>query len=666
MGRMDLNTPEKPDQALRQRRVEIAHQWYLAIASAGGFQLDRTEALQKFAVLTDRVIDFLLAGDPPDQAAYEIGTLLADLPCLDSNAIVISGDLWTRQIQECLSSVELDRLHLRMGALFTGMTAGFINRSRAIVLAEQEEVRSAMAADLLHATEELKKYQNKLEEMLSERTRELRESEEKFRVIAETSLDGIFQSTEDSDPGKLIYVNNAFAAMLGYSQAELLGRTTLSLMYRNEIPATVTRNIRENQPAHGEFRLIHKDGHLVDIHFSVVPTMLNGRIVRSGILQDITEKKRVQASLFQSQERYRTLAEASPDMIFIIGPDDQIQYVNSFACAFLNSSAEAIIGKPHKDFFPPSSWKLHKKNFQRVLKNGRKQYSEEETRINLQNIWLGTWLVPLRDASGSINAIMEVSRDITEQKQAEMEILHSRDLLEKRVAERTEALSHSQAQLRHLTDQLVSSLEDERRRISRELHDEAGQALISLKYGLASIQAAIPESNMPARRLLDDLMDTNDLVMDQIRAISHSLRPPVLEIVGIDLSLKDYCEEFSTRTRLAVHYQGQEIPNLPDEIGISLYRFVQEALTNILKHAQATRVDVSLQYLQGQIILAVSDNGHGMDYTPHNNGIGLVGIQERLNLFNGSLQIDSPRDQGVTITARLPWPRPVDKGGEAA
>lgn len=220
----------------------------------------------------------------------------------------------------------------------------------------------------------------------------------------------------------------------------------------------IAMDVRNNKPVQGEFRLKHKDGHLVDIHFSNVPTVLNGRIVRSGILQDITR-----------------------------------------------------------------------------------------------------------------------------QKQAEMEILRSHDELEKRVEERTVELVNSQAQLRQLTDQLVTSLEEERRRISRELHDEAGQALISLKYGLASIQGDIPEGNLAARQRLAASIDIIDQVMLQIRTLSHSLRPPVLEIIGIDLSLKDYCEEFAKRTGLSIRYHGQDIPNLPDQIGISLYRFVQEGVYQCLK-----------------------------------------------------------------------------------
>jgi signal transduction histidine kinase len=182
-----------------------------------------------------------------------------------------------------------------------------------------------------------------------------------------------------------------------------------------------------------------------------------------------------------------------------------------------------------------------------------------------------------------------------------------------------------------------------------------------LKYGLVSINSDIPESNIPARQRLAAALNIADQVMHQIRTLSHSLRPPVLEILGIHLSLKEYCEEFTKRTGLPIDYQGEEIPGLPDEIGISLYRFVQEAFTNILKHAHATNVKVRLQYGKKQITLSIFDNGNGMEDTTQSDDIGLVGIKERFNLLGGSVQDHSRKGQGVKKIASVPWPRPVEK-----
>lgn len=653
---MDPIMDDHPLAGIRESRDAIAHQWFLDLASAGFFQLDRAEAIEKFSHFTDQVIAILLDGETPANTSQAIGEGLADLPCVDPLAMEMTAQLWARQLHVYEFPVAPEVLHPRMIALFGGMVAGFGRRARDIVLEQQEDIRSAMASDLLSTTEELKKYQTHLEAMLAERTRELRESEEQFRVIAETSVDGVFQSIKED--GQLIYVNNSFAKMLGYTKEELLARTTVSLFPKEDLPklAPIADQMRGNRPVQGEFRLTHKDGRLVNIHFSNVPTLLNGRIVRSGFVQDITERKHVQEALFQSEERYRTLAEASPDMIFIIGQDDRIQYVNDNAAAFLGLPAEDIVGQPRRRFFPSNP--QQRKDLQKVLKHGKPTFYEDEIRYNEGVTWLGTWLVPLRDVQGDISAVMGVSRDITKRKQNEIEIMRSRDELEKRVQERTAELSASQTQLRNLADRLVTAQEEERRRISRELHDEAGQALISLKYSLVSLESEIPDNNLYAKSRLVNSIDNIDQITDQIRMLSHSLRPPVLEVIGIDLSLKDCCEEFAKRTGLAIHYQGVEIPGLPDQIGISLYRFAQEALTNIGKHAHATKAQVRLAYAKKWISLTVSDNGRGMEAKEKNDGMGLIGIQERLSLLGGDLQIRSQPGRGVTLIGSVPWPRP--------
>lgn len=212
-------------QDIQESRAAIAHRWYLALLSAGCFQLERSETLQKFSHLTDQAMAFLLADDPEANAAQEIGAELASLPCVDPRAIEISAQLWAEHLFKSDVPAESSLQHLRTMILLSGMVAGFSKRAGEIVLEEQEEIRSAMAADLLRTTEELRRYQTHLEGMLAERTRELRESEEQFRVIAETSIDGIFQSIDEN--GTLIYLNNAFAKDAGVYARGIIGKNHL-------------------------------------------------------------------------------------------------------------------------------------------------------------------------------------------------------------------------------------------------------------------------------------------------------------------------------------------------------------------------------------------------------------------------------------------------------
>jgi PAS domain S-box-containing protein len=360
-------------------------------------------------------------------------------------------------------------------------------------------------------------------------------------------------------------------------------------------------------------------------------------------------------ALRASEEQYRTLAEAAHDMIFTITRDGRIGYVNSFGANFLGLEPQQLIGQPRERLFRSEINPQQEDHIQNVFKTGQAISSENAIKFSNRTIWFNTWLVPLRGSAGEISSILGVSRDITERRKSLEALQQAREQLEERVAERTKELLASQEKLRLLATQTVNAQEKERRSISRELHDEAGQALITLKYDLASIQNELPETDALLRQRLSESMKIIDQTMLHIRDLAHSLRPPVLEVGGIHLSLQDYCQEISGRTHIPISYQGLDIPGIPDETGISLYRFVQEALTNIMKHAHATKVKVRLHYNKGEISLSVSDNGRGMGEPDRSEGLGLLGIKERLNLLGGKLEIHSQKGRGTKLVAHVPW-----------
>jgi PAS domain S-box-containing protein len=471
------------------------------------------------------------------------------------------------------------------------------------------------------------------------------------RVILEASNALVFMI----DPGGKILVTNEVAAKrFSKNKSELLGMSIYDIIppellaFRKAEVELVFRTGKsiifedQRQGTWYENNLFPVFGSRGDVERVVI------------FAYNITERRRSEIALRESEERYRTLAETAPDLIFIIGSDNCVQYVNSFAAAFIGLPPEELIGQPQERFFPPSTGDHQGKDILKVLVNGKMTYVEDELTIRDRTVWLSTWLVPLQDHSGKISGVLGVSRDTTGQKQAEAAILQFRDQLEERVKERTADLLASQSQLRQLTNQIVTAQEEERHRISRELHDDAGQALISLKYSLASMFNELPDSQSLIRQRLSDLMGIIDQIMSRIRTMAHSLRLPELDVGGTNLSLKDYCQEFMERTQLQIDYRGQDLPGLPDEISISLYRFVQEALTNVLKYAQATEAKVRLKHRNQQISLSVSDNGLGIS-DPQSDGIGLLGIQERLDLLGGTLQIRSPKGRGAKLTACVPW-----------
>jgi PAS domain S-box-containing protein len=461
--------------------------------------------------------------------------------------------------------------------------------------------------------------------------------------------------------GKIVEFNDMYQKMLGYS-AEELHKLTYKDLTPKKWHSMEDEVVEEQILPRGysdvyEKEYIRKDG-------SVFPVELRTMVIQNkpespsgmwAIVRDISERKNIETTLHTSEERYRTLAEASHDMIFIIDKQDRIQYVNTFAAQSFYSTPNDLIGRPRSDIFKSSMGDRQKDNLDHVFRTGEALYVENSSDFPDRKLWLSTWLVPFKDSAGNLSAVLGVSRDISEKKKTEETLLHFSERLEEKVAARTSELLASQAQLRTLANEIVRAQEDERRRISRELHDEAGQALISLKYNLDTIAGEIPVRYQSSHRKLTDSVKIIDQTMDMIRNLSHSLRPPVMDVGGLNLSLRELCWDFTQRTRLKIEYKGQDIPGLPDEIGISLYRFVQETMVNILKHAEATKVNIKLKLENGSLLLSVADNGKGMNESRSSDGIGLMGIGERIDLLGGHLDIKSKPGRGVHLIARIPW-----------
>jgi len=231
-----------------------------------------------------------------------------------------------------------------------------------------------------------------------------------------------------------------------------------------------------------------------------------------------------------------------------------------------------------------------------------------------------------------------------------------------RVKQQHEQLNNLALQLRQLTHQVIMAQEEERRRVSRELHDEAGQALTVLKVSLELIRADLLESQAEAMlcKRLDEAVGLCESTMTRIRMLAHDLRPAALDDLGLNLTLEGFCRDFSERTQLSIFYAGVETPALMGSAEICLYRCLQEGLTNVAKHACATQVLVRLHYDENSVRLVIEDNGRGFDQLAenllksHKEGIGILGLQERLVSLGGRLEINSQAGKGACLSVIVP------------
>jgi signal transduction histidine kinase len=224
-----------------------------------------------------------------------------------------------------------------------------------------------------------------------------------------------------------------------------------------------------------------------------------------------------------------------------------------------------------------------------------------------------------------------------------------------------EALKESEERLRYLASQMIHAQETERKRISLELHDDLGQILTVLKLQVREIDKGLPADFRKLRECCEDLRNNLDEVIEKMRRLSRDLSPSILIDLGLPAALRHLTEEFSKYHDIKLSLKMGHIKNqFTAEEEINLYRIFQEALNNIVKHAQATRIEITIKKHGGQVSFRVHDNGRGF-YRDHilsqdtsSRGLGLTAIEERVRMLGGTLEISSQEGEGTSIAFVVP------------
>jgi signal transduction histidine kinase len=226
--------------------------------------------------------------------------------------------------------------------------------------------------------------------------------------------------------------------------------------------------------------------------------------------------------------------------------------------------------------------------------------------------------------------------------------------LENELTHRYEENERARGELKELSARLVSAQEEERRAISRELHDEVGQSLSALLMEAGNAAARVPAESAEVRRHVDSIRKLAEASVNVIRNMTLLLRPSMLDDFGLAPALEWQAREVSKRTGLRVHVDAEEsVGDLPDALKTCIYRVVQEALHNCARHSQARTVRVVVEQEPSKIVLTVEDDGRGFD-AHRVRGLGLVGMEERVNHLGGAFHIRSRPGAGTTIAVELP------------
>lgn len=364
-------------------------------------------------------------------------------------------------------------------------------------------------------------------------------------------------------------------------------------------------------------------------------------------------------STFKNYEEYRYLIENSRDIILVFDRDCRPIYINRVVSSPpLLEPQEAIIGTAFELGLPVEITAFWRDSVRKVL-DFLNPYEETFQFSGKDGPLMFEWrFIPEAGPSGVITAILAYGRDITRQNRIEQE---SQRLIEQVRAGRE--------RLRNLNIQLVNVQEEERRRISTILADETGQSLSSLAIILELISGDVKDASPEMLNRVAEALDLIKSTVDKLRLLAQDLRPPTLEVIGLSNTLEGFCREFSRRNKIPIEFSGAQEVALPDSHNISLYRFLQEALANVISRTNVKKVWVTMQVNDKAVTLIVEDDGDPSETSqprigdtrppasesgPTKSTVGLPGMRERFELLGGYVQMLSRAFKGTCLLASLP------------
>ena len=484
------------------------------------------------------------------------------------------------------------------------------------------------------------------EKKWAERT--IRESEEKFRRISEQSMLGIYILQDN----RIKFVNKAASEITEISTEEWSQLTVEDAIKqvhpddRDYVLEQARRKMegREDIDVHYSYRIITKSGKTRWLEQFSKPIKYGGKYADLVALIDITDRKIMEEELLKERDFSTGIISGTPAIIVGISPEGNTTFINPAGEQVTGCKAKDLIGKNWwKMFYPGKESAQVKKLFAEFGKGDVRNYEMLLTSKSKEKRIIAWNSINRHDDDGKLIEIIGFGTDITEKKKAEVDLKNQRDML------------------KVVTEDVIRVQEEERRRISMELHDSIGGSLSVIRL---QIQNEIKSILNNDPKLATGLQSISDLVKDTIadlRQISANLRPVILDNLGLWPTIEWYLKDFGKKTELMidVDIKGQEI-KLEQNVENHLFRIIQEIMINIKSHSEANKVSFKSRFQDAEIIFEISENGKGFDPdkifdpTGRHRGMGVINIMERVNIVKGKLDIDSAPGKGARYTVSIP------------
>ena len=469
-------------------------------------------------------------------------------------------------------------------------------------------------------------------------------------VIVSKTLDGIITSW-----------NTTAERVFGYSAREAIGSHITLIIPKDRLPeeAEIIAHVKRGERIeHFDTVRQRKDGTLIDLSLTISPVRdSSGRVVgASKVARDITDRKRSE----RSTSLLAAIVDSSDDAIISKTLDGIITSWNISAERTFGYRPEEAIGKHITLIIPRDRWDEEASIIERLRRGERVEHFQTvRRRRDTSLVDVSLTISPVKDSAGNIVGASKVARDITAQVRA-AEALRGREEEFRRLSQSldTEVRSRTR-ELQELSWQLMRLRDEERRHVARELHDSAGQSLAVLAIEVD--QLLQKASNPPELTAgIEQIRQTVRQLHSDIRTTSYLLHPPLLDESGLQAAISWYAAGLTERTALHIDVDiSDDFGRLPRDLELVLFRFVQEALTNIHRHAGATKAWIVMSRSQTHVTAEVLDNGSGMSaerlrqVSSGGSGLGTRGMRERIRQFQGSMEIHSD-STGTKVSIQIP------------
>ncbi len=471
----------------------------------------------------------------------------------------------------------------------------------------------------------------------------LERSEQQYRLLFEKNLAGVYRTALDRH---ITDCNEAFVKVFGFaSREEVLAHPVQEFYFDPREPEAITTRIRaEKTLSNLELRLKRKDG-------SPVWVLVNENLIEGeagsqpfilGTIIDITRRKEAEEALKQSESHLRAIVETEPECVAKVACNGNLLQMNPAGLAMIEAeSFAAVNGKSVLPWIVPEHRAAFKAFLRAVCSGKRANLEFEIVGLRGTRRWVESYAAPIADETGS-SCMLAVMRDLTERKQGEKA-------------------------LRGLSTRLLQLQDEERRRIARELHDAIGQNLVGLVTNLTLAQRSAGKNHPKARQALAGGLEVAERCLKEMRTLSYLLHPPLLDEDGLASALAWYVKGFAERSEIKVDLKvSPNFGRLPQEIETTLFRVVQEGLTNVHRHSKSPTASIRLSRRATGVKLEITDRGQGMPTKALHSGnqksgklgVGIMGMSERARQLGGRLEIDSS-GRGTTVRVMIPNPEVV-------